>query len=110
MINIPQYLRNYEFDGSPLGVPLNYGAVQFTIENIGVKSTLASILRNISLHSGTPVESLNLKIEHGFRAAMQTIGVDPDDTRQVIWGELLSSITCRSKSFWQGTRYTLFFS
>ena len=86
-INAPQYLRNYEFDGTPLGLPLNYGAVQFTIENIGVKSTLASILRNISLHSGTPVESLNLKIEHGFRAAMQTIGVDPDDTRQVIWGE-----------------------
>jgi hypothetical protein len=86
-INAPQYLRNYRFDGSPLGVPLNFGELQLTVQNIGVRSTIANILRNISFHTGTPFESLNLKIEHGFRAAMQTIGVDPDDPRQVIWEE-----------------------
>ncbi len=87
MINGPQYVRNYNFDGSPLGLPLNYGAVQFTIDNKGVQSTLANILRNISLHAGSPVDSLNEKIEHGFRKAIQIIGVDPDDPRQVIWGQ-----------------------
>jgi 4-amino-4-deoxy-L-arabinose transferase-like glycosyltransferase len=85
--NAPQYLRNYEFDGKFLGLPMNYGAVQFRIENVGLRSTLASILRNVSLHTGTPSESLNMKIEHGYRAAMRTIGVEADDPRQVIWGE-----------------------
>jgi hypothetical protein len=87
VINTPQYLRNYQFDGSPLGVPLDYGAVQFTIEDKGVRSTLANIIRNISLHAGSPVDSLNGTIEHGFRKAIQIIGVDPDDPRQVIWGQ-----------------------
>src|ERR1700730_4781528 len=85
--NAPQYLRNYEFDGKFLGLPMNYGAVQFRIENVGLRSPLASILRNVSLHTGTPSESLNMKIEHGYRAAMRMIGVEADDPRQVIWGE-----------------------
>ena len=87
VINAPQYLRNYDFDGSPLGLPLDYGAVKFTIEDKSVQSTLANILRNVSLHAGSPVDSLNEKIEHGFRKAIQIIGVDPDDPRQVIWGQ-----------------------
>lgn len=85
VINGPQYLRNYRFDGSPLGVPLNYGQLQLTVQDIGVRSTLANILRNISFHTATPVESVNLKIEHGYREAMLAMGVDPDDPRQVIW-------------------------
>jgi hypothetical protein len=85
--NAPQYIRNYEFNGKPLGLPMNYGAVDFNIREIGVTSTVASILRNISLHTGTPFESLNQKIENGYRGAMEVIGVDADDTRQVIWGE-----------------------
>lgn len=90
VINIPQYLRNYEFDGSPLGVPLNYGELQLTTQNIGVKGTLANILRNISLQTGTPFESLNRKLERGFRKVIQILGVDPDDPRQVVFGERFS--------------------
>ena len=84
-INAPQYLRNYEFDGSPLGVPLNYGEVHLTVQDIGIKSTAANILRNISFHVGTPVDSVNVKIERVFRAAMRVIGADPDDPRQMNW-------------------------
>ena len=84
-INVPQYLRNYEFDGSPLGVPLNYGEVHLTVQDIGIRSTAANILRNISFHVGTPVDSVNVKIERVFRGAMRMIGVDPDDTRQMNW-------------------------
>jgi hypothetical protein len=86
-INGPQYVRNYEFDGSPLGASskLHYGELQLTIQDIGVKSTLANVLRNISLQIGTPFESLNLKLEHGFRKAIQTFGVNPDDPRQVVF-------------------------
>lgn len=86
-LNAPQYVRNYEFDGSPLGLPLNYGAVQFRIENAGIRSTLANILRNISLHAGAPVQSLNAKIEGAFRKSIQLLGADPDDPKQVIWGD-----------------------
>ncbi|MDP9146057.1 MAG: hypothetical protein M3N22_00225 [Acidobacteriota bacterium] len=86
-INLPQYRRNYQFVGSPLGVPLSYGQLDLTIKNIGIRSTAASILRNISFHVGMPSESMTLKMEHGFRAAIKMVGQDPDDTRQVIWGE-----------------------
>jgi hypothetical protein len=89
-INVPQYLRNYRFDGSPLGVPLDFGELQLTIQNIGVKSTVANILRNISLHAGSPSASLNVKIEHGFRVAIRSIGVNPDDPRQVVFKEPFS--------------------
>jgi hypothetical protein len=89
-INAPQYLRNYRFDGSPLGVPLDFGELQLTIQNIGVRSTAANILRNISLHAGSPSGSLNVKIEHAFRAAIRSIGVDPDDRRQVVFKEPFS--------------------
>jgi hypothetical protein len=84
-INGPQYLRNYRFDGSPLGVPLNYGQLQLTVQDLGVRSTLANILRNISFHTTTPSESLNSKVEHFYRGAIRALGVDPDDSRQVIW-------------------------
>jgi len=85
--NAPQYLRNYEFNGKPLGLPMDYGGVQFRIEDMGIRSTLASILRNVSLHTGTPFQSLNMAEERGYRGAMRAIGVDADDPRQVIWGE-----------------------
>ncbi len=84
-INAPQYLRNYEFDGSPLGVPLNYGEVHLTVQGIGMRSIAANILRNISFHVGTPVDSVNVKIGSVFRGAMRMMGVDPDDTRQMNW-------------------------
>jgi hypothetical protein len=91
-INTPQYLRNYQFDGSPLGTSpkLNYGELQLTIQGIGIKSTLANLLRNISLQMGTPIESVNLRIEHGFRKAIELVGANPDDPRQVVFAEPFS--------------------
>lgn len=83
-INGPQYLRNYEFDGSPLGVPLNYGELDLTVKHISFKSTVANVVRNISLHAGTPENFWSL--EPAFRAIISTIGVDPDDPDQVSWG------------------------
>ncbi|MBV8780117.1 MAG: glycosyltransferase family 39 protein [Phycisphaerae bacterium] len=87
VVNGPQYVRNYQFNGKPLGLPMDYGAVDFRIQDIGIRSTAASILRNISLHTGTPLESLNEKEEKFYRAAMRSFGVDADDDRQVIWAE-----------------------
>jgi hypothetical protein len=88
-INGPLYLRNYEFDGSPLGASskLNYGELQLTIQGMGIKSTVANVLRNISLQVGTPFDSLNMKLEHGFRKAIDIIGVNPDDPGQVVFDE-----------------------
>jgi hypothetical protein len=83
-INAPQYFRNYEFDGSPLGLPLNYGELNLTVKHITVKSTAANILRNISSHTGTPEQLWST--ERGFRAAIKFIGVDPDDPDQILWG------------------------
>ena len=86
-INGPQYLRDYRFTGSPLGTSLNYGETQVTIKHVTVTGTLANILRNISLQTGAPVESLNSRIENGYRAAIHAMGSDPDDPEVNIWGE-----------------------
>ena len=84
-INGAQYLRNYRFDGSPLGVPLDYGQLELTVQDIGVSSTLANILRNISFHTTTPVESREFENRTRLSRRHTDSGVDPDDPRQVIW-------------------------
>jgi Dolichyl-phosphate-mannose-protein mannosyltransferase len=88
-INAPQYIRCYELTGSPLGVPIPEAGsrLQLTVSHPNAKEILANLLRNVSLHFGTPSEAINLRIENLFRWSMQKIGVDPDDPRQIWLGE-----------------------
>jgi len=80
-LNVPQYLRNYEFSGSPLGLPLpvEYPRVQLTMAHVTVRGTLANVIRNISLHLGTPSAGVNAKIERIVRVAIHGLGANPDD-------------------------------
>lgn len=83
-LNAPQYLRSYEFTGSPLGLPIpaKYPRTELAMDRVTLKGTLANVLRNASLHFVTPSRSVNSRIERSFRAAIGELGVDPDDTNQ----------------------------
>ena len=83
-LNAPQYLRSYEFTGSPLGMPIpaKYPRTELAMERITLKGTLANVLRNASLHCVTPSRSVNSRIERSFRVAIRGLGVDPDDPDQ----------------------------
>ena len=83
-LNAPQYVRSYEFTGSPLGVPIpaKYPRTELAMEHVTVKGTLANVLRNASLHVVTPVRSVNSRIERSFRVAIGAIGANPDDPQQ----------------------------
>jgi 4-amino-4-deoxy-L-arabinose transferase-like glycosyltransferase len=85
-LNAPHYFRCYELTGSPLGVPApEMGSrAQLAVDRVTVQGTMANVLRNLSLHLGTPSEGINRGIEHIFRFAMQKIGADPDDPH-TIW-------------------------
>jgi hypothetical protein len=84
-LNAPQYVRNYEFTGSPLGVPLpvKYPRTEFVMRRVSVRGTAANVLRNVSLHLCTPSRAVNERIERSVRFAIRGLGVDPDDPSQI---------------------------
>ena len=84
-LNAPQYVRCYKLSGSPLGLPLpiEFPRSEVRVPHVTVRGTLANILRNISLHLGTPSESINLKTERVFRLAIRGLGADPDDPQEI---------------------------
>ena len=86
-LNGPQYVRSYELTGSPLGMPFPDGGptLRWRGDDHSVKGTIANVLRNASLHFATPSSSVNRHIGGVVRAAIRTIGVNPDDPRMV-WG------------------------
>jgi hypothetical protein len=84
-LNAPQYLRSYQFSGSPLGVPLpvKYPRTELVMAHVTVRGTAANVLRNISLHLCTPSRSLNSRTENFIRRGIRLLGVNPDDPNQV---------------------------
>jgi hypothetical protein len=84
-LNGAQYSRCYKLTGSPLGFPLpvQYPRLRIVASNISVRGALANLLRNASVHLGTPSESLNLRIDDVFHSAIQKLGVSPDDPNYI---------------------------
>jgi len=84
LINGPLFIRNYQFSGSPIGVPLpvSYPRVELSMPKMTLRGTAANILRNASMHLSTPSRSVNSKIEDLVRFAIRATGTDPDDPQQ----------------------------
>jgi hypothetical protein len=84
-INGPHYFRTYQLTGSPLGFPLpsKYPRLQVVVAHVGVRETIAGMLRNASLHVVTPSEHVNSGIDRAFYTAIWNLGVDPNDHGQV---------------------------
>ncbi|MGH6844088.1 MAG: ArnT family glycosyltransferase, partial [Methylocella sp.] len=88
-INVPQYLRSYRLTGSPLGLPFPDGGprLHFTSEHISFTGTIANIIRNISLHLGTPIESFNQATFSVVTSLIRWIGEDPNDPGAMFQGD-----------------------
>jgi hypothetical protein len=87
-VNGAHYLRCYDLSGSPLGVPLpvHYPRVELTMPHVTVRGTAANVLRNISLHLGSPSTTVNTATEATIRRAIRMLGVNPDDPNAVWLG------------------------
>src|ERR1700730_1500931 len=83
-LNAPQYLRSYEFSGSPLGVPfpVKYPRNELVMAHVTIRGTAANVLRNISLHLCTPSRNLNSHTESFIRRGIRLLGINPDDPNQ----------------------------
>lgn len=89
LVNGPQYFRCYGLTGSPLGLPFADGGprLHWMVDHISVRSTLANILRNLSVHFCMPGERVNVQTEKLVRTAIHGIGIDPDDRSQLWPGD-----------------------
>jgi 4-amino-4-deoxy-L-arabinose transferase-like glycosyltransferase len=84
----PLWVRNIQFAGSPLGLPYFYGIgnpKDMTYANAKVTPRLAAanVIRNIGLHVGVPSDRINAFSTRVFSRAIEVLGVDPNDPRQM---------------------------
>ena len=88
-INGPLFFRNYEFSGSPIGVPLpvRYPRVELSMPKVTLRGTAANMLRNAAMHLSTPSRGVNHRIENLVRHAIRLTGTDPDDPTQTWIGK-----------------------
>jgi hypothetical protein len=87
-LNAPQYLRNVELFGSPLGPGVEEGK-RYMNDGFSPSIVASNLLRNFGLHAGTPWKGANVQIEQAVDAMHRAIGIALDDPR----------------STWPGTRF-----
>ncbi len=83
-INAPAFYRNIVIYGNPLSKPGANGVVNSAFFPGGMAS---NIVRNISLHFGTPFQSVNTVVESAINSIDATLGVLPNDQRTTFPGE-----------------------
>lgn len=85
-INLPHFVRSYRLTGSPLGFPFPEAGprLHWTGEYFSVTGTVANVIRNLSLHLGTPFEAINRATLTALTGVIHLVGEDPNDPR-VIW-------------------------
>ncbi len=75
----PQLARNREAFGDLRGYPALFGSV--VMGSRAPAQVAANVLRNLSLHFGTPWSRVNETIAANVAGLSRSIGVDPDDRR-----------------------------
>ena len=88
-VNFGHFARNFRMYGSPLGPGRESDAevVAYYANGVFTPAAFASnILRNLSLHMGTTVRTLNVQVENAVRWAHTVIGADPS-APQTTWKE-----------------------
>jgi hypothetical protein len=83
-INALVYYRNVVLYGNPLSKPGANGVVNSSFFFGG---TVSNVVRNISLHFGTPFDPVNAAIETAINSLDATLGVSPNDKRTTFPGE-----------------------
>jgi len=79
LINAPQYLRNLELSGSPLGYdsPFGDGRFRWRNDHPGWKSTVSNALRNVSEQLGSGKPGWNQGVYHAVVSLHRLLGLDP---------------------------------
>jgi hypothetical protein len=80
-INTPQFSRNIELFGSPLG-PLaetSSGAFKYTNDAFNGYALVENLIRNVALHLGTPSQAINQGIEGALDRLIILLGGSPND-------------------------------
>ena len=78
LINAAQWGRNAMLYKSPLG-PGNEWGLKFANDSIGPRTAYANILKNIAVHSRTPIRALNYRIEKLITWMVSISGADLND-------------------------------
>ena len=81
LVNVGAFTRNLDLTGSPLGLPFRDGGprLHWMNDNFSPVATVANVIRNVTLHLGTPFGFLNRMGESAVRSMLQFMGQDPDD-------------------------------
>ena len=83
-INAPVFYRNIVLYGNPLSKPGANGVVN---SSFFVGGTVSNIVRNVSLHFGTPFQPVNMAIESAINSVDASLGILPNDERTTFPGE-----------------------
>ena len=80
-LNLPQYVRNLDLSGSPLGFDsaAGDGKYRWQNEHFGWRATVSNILRHSTEQLGARSERWNQALYNGVVSAHQKLGLDPHD-------------------------------
>jgi Dolichyl-phosphate-mannose-protein mannosyltransferase len=86
VLNAPHAIRNYRLFHSPLGpIQIPGDPDKYTNDQFGPGPLLSNILRNVSLHIGTPLASVNHAIHGAIARLLAAAGQNLNDSRTT-WG------------------------
>lgn len=85
LINLGHYLRNFDLFGTPIATA-GTGKEKYTNDVLSISIFTSNIIRNLSLHIGTPISILNGVIEKGIYLIHTALKVDINDPRTTSWG------------------------
>ncbi len=92
MMNAPHWSRNYAMDRSVLGMPAPdvEGRLKYAADRITPATAASNVLREASIHFGTPVDSINRRTTSAVRKIIHILGVNPDDPALIRPGPLFA--------------------
>jgi 4-amino-4-deoxy-L-arabinose transferase-like glycosyltransferase len=93
LICAPLWVRNYKYTGSPMGFPYFYGVGDmngrmFRTAHVTPALLAANVIRNLALQTEVPDDRINAFSSRVFTAAIQRLGVDPNDRGQIVASQL----------------------
>lgn len=78
-INAGHFARNQGLFGSPLGVPQSKGGYKLRNETFSPAAIASNIVRNVSLHTGTPSPAINRWQQERIEDIHRILGIASDD-------------------------------
>jgi Dolichyl-phosphate-mannose-protein mannosyltransferase len=87
-INAGHFVRNYRLYGSPLGPKVEEPSaayVKYTNDVLTASTLVSNSVRNLGLHLGTPIQTVNRTLEQGIAAIIHAVGEEVNNP-QTTWG------------------------